>query len=170
MKSISLIGFMGTGKSTISELLAEQLECSLVDLDAYIEKKAKTSISSMFEEYGEAYFRQKETEAVYDMADCKDMMVLSCGGGTVLKDENVSVLKSFSKVVLLTATPETVYHRVKNSTNRPILNGNMNVEYIASLMERRKERYLTVCDVFVETDKKTPEDIVEEIVKICTFS
>ena len=90
-------------------------------------------------------------------------IIVSCGGGVVVKDENVEHMKNGGVIVLLTATPETIYERVKNSTDRPILNGNMNIEFIESLMNKRKERYLSVADVIVSTDNKMVSDICKEI-------
>lgn len=80
-----------------------------------------------------------------------------------MRDENAALMKQCGKIVLLTATPETIYERVKDSTDRPILNGNMNVDYIRELMEKRKDRYLAVADVVVATDQKNAEEITREI-------
>ena len=80
-----------------------------------------------------------------------------------MRDENAALMKQCGKIVLLTATPETIYERVKDSTDRPILNGNMNVDYIRELMEKRKDRYLAVADVIVATDQKSAEEITREI-------
>lgn len=80
-----------------------------------------------------------------------------------MRDENAALMKQCGKIVLLTATPETIYERVKDSTDRPILNGNMNVDYIRELMEKRKDRYLAVADVVVATDQKSAEEITREI-------
>ena len=80
-----------------------------------------------------------------------------------MRDENAALMKQCGKIVLLTATPETIYERVKDSTDRPILNGNMNVDYIRELMEKRKDHYLAVADVVVATDQKSAEEITREI-------
>ena len=93
----------------------------------------------------------------------KKGIIISCGGGAVMRDENAALMKQCGKIVLLTATPETIYERVKDSTDRPILNGNMNVDYIRELMEKRKDRYLAVADVVVATDQKSAEEITREI-------
>ena len=90
--------------------------------------------------------------------------IVSCGGGVVMREENADHMKKNGRVVLLTAKPETIYERVKNSDERPILNGNMNVEYISGLMEKRKERYEAVADVTVATDGKNVTQICEEII------
>ena len=90
--------------------------------------------------------------------------VVSCGGGVVVREENVRNMKSKGTIVYLTATPETIFERVKNSTDRPILNGNMNVEYIRGLMDKRKDLYKGACDIDIATDGKTKEEICDEII------
>ena len=162
---IYLIGFMGTGKTTISHKLQQLTQAEEIDMDAWIVEKNGMSINDMFEKYGEIYFRDRETDALYEIAGYAPAIV-SCGGGAVLRDENTQMMKKTGKIVLLTATPETIYERVKDSTDRPLLNGNMNVEHIASLMEKRRELYANACDLQVATDGKTPDEIAEEILKI----
>lgn len=159
---IYLIGFMGTGKTTISHKLRELTGAEEIDMDAWIVEKNALSINEMFEKYGETYFRDRETDAVCEIAKSASAIV-SCGGGAVLRQENTQIMKESGRIVLLTATPETVYQRVKNSTDRPLLNGHMNVEYIASLMEKRRALYVGACDISVSTDGKTPEQIAMEI-------
>lgn len=163
-KNIMLIGFMGTGKSTVSSYLSKWLDMEEVDVDAMIATKAEKSIPEIFEEYGEEYFRDLETKTLLEVQK-REQLIVSCGGGIVLRDENVKTMKEHGKIVLLTATPETVYERVKDSKNRPILNGNMNVEYIAQLMERRRERYLQCADIIIATDNKSVQQIGEEMIK-----
>ena len=90
-------------------------------------------------------------------------MVVSCGGGAVLREENRNMMKRSGVIVLLTAKPETILERVKYSTDRPILNGNMNVEYISGLMERRRACYEEAADFTVVTDDKSSEEICQEI-------
>lgn len=145
---IYLIGFMGTGKTTISHKLRELTGAKEIDMDAWIVEKNTLSINEMFEKYGETYFRDRETDAVCEIAKSAPAIV-SCGGGAVLRQENTQMMKESGRIVLLTATPETVYQRVKNSTDRPLLNGHMNVEYIASLMENvghcMREPVTSVC-------------------------
>ena len=162
---IYLIGFMGTGKTTISHKLQQLTQAEEIDMDAWIVKKNGMSINDMFEKYGETYFRDRETDAVREIAGYAPAIV-SCGGGAVLRDENTKMMKESGRIVLLTATPETVYERVKDSTDRPLLNGNMNVEHIASLMEKRRELYANACDIKVATDGKSPDEIADEILKI----
>ena len=91
-------------------------------------------------------------------------VVISCGGGAALRKENVAEMKKNGRVVLLTASPETIYERVKDSTDRPVLNGNNNVGYITDLMEKRREKYEAAADVVIRTDGKTVLQICEELI------
>ena len=152
----------GAGKTTVSRELSRMTGKKELDMDAYIVEKEGMSIADMFEKYGEEYFRKKETESLIEIMEKKGLIV-SCGGGVVVKDENVEYMKKDGIIVLLTATPETTLSRVKNSTDRPILNGNMNIEFITNLMNKRKDRYLSVADVIVATDNKIVSDICKEI-------
>lgn len=162
--NIMLIGFMGTGKSTIADKLKEKLQVEQIEMDALIAKEAGMSISEIFETYGEDHFRDLETAMLRKFQE-KKPVVVSCGGGVVLREENIEIMKGQGSIVLLTASPQTIYERVKNSTDRPVLNGNMNVEYISSLMEKRRARYEAAADITVATDKKTVEEICQEILK-----
>lgn len=161
-ENILLIGFMGTGKTSVSRELKKITNLPEIDMDKYIVEREKMSIAEIFDKFGEDYFRKVETECLKEILKNKGLIV-SCGGGVVVKDENVSYMKNKGKIVLLTATPETVYERVKHSMERPILNNNMNVEFIGELMEKRRERYLSVADIIIKTDNKSIEDIVKEI-------
>ncbi len=162
--NIMLIGFMGAGKTTVSRELSRITGRKELDMDAYIVEKEGMAITDMFAQFGEDYFRAKETASLIEIMKMDDLIV-SCGGGVVVKDENVEYMKDGGVVVLLTATPETTLERVKNSTDRPILNGNMNVEFIEQLMNKRKDRYLEVADVIVATDDKSVQEICAEIME-----
>lgn len=162
---IYLIGFMGTGKTTVSHELQKLTQAKEIDMDAWIVTKNQMSVNEMFEKYGESYFRDRETDAVREISALSPA-IISCGGGAVLREENTKMMKESGKIVLLTATPETVYERVKDSTDRPLLNGNMNVAHIAGLMEKRRDLYAAACDVRVVTDGKTPTQIAEEILQL----
>lgn len=162
--NIALIGFMGTGKSTVSNYLRDQMDLELVDVDAKIVAEEGMPIADMFAKFGEQYFRDLETKATLDLIDRK-RTIIACGGGLVMRDENVANLKKSGKIVLLTASPETILERVKDSTDRPILNGHMNVEYIAELMEKRRAKYEAAADIIIETDGKDIEAICQELVE-----
>ncbi len=161
--NIFLVGFMGAGKTTVSKYLSTMLALERVELDELIVQKEGMTISSIFEEYGEEYFRNCESNALLELQK-RSQLVVSCGGGIVLRDENIANMKRNGRVVLLAASPETTLERVKDSDERPILRNNMNVGFIAALMEKRRERYLKAADIIIETDGKTVQEVCEEIV------
>lgn len=161
--NIALIGFMGTGKSTVSHYLRDALAMEEKETDAMIVESEGMPITEIFERYGESYFRNRESETVLKLQDVH-RAIISCGGGLVMRDENIANLKKSSRIVLLTATPETILERVKNSRERPILNGHMNVEYIKELMEKRRVQYEKAADVIIATDGKNVAEICEELV------
>ena len=148
---IAIIGFMGTGKTTISNTLSMITGLKEVDVDRYIVEKEGMEISEIFEKYGEEYFRKSETKALREIA-CKEGQIISCGGGAVLRDENVKILKENGTVILLTASPETIFDRVKDHTHRPILNNDMSLEHVKSLMAEREPRYQSVADIKINVD------------------
>lgn len=164
MKNLFLIGFMGSGKSTISKMLAEKLGAVQAEMDEMIVQEQGMPITEIFEKFGETHFRDIETDLVRRLQK-QDGVVVSCGGGAVLREENRNMMKQSGAIVLLTAKPETILERVKYSTDRPILNGNMNVEYIAGLMEKRRVCYEDAADFAVATDGKSCEEICEEILE-----
>ena len=165
-KNIFLIGFMGCGKSTMARLWSKKTGAKLIEMDETIEAEAGMSINEIFETYGEAHFRDLESDLIARIS-VEGGAVVSCGGGAILRPENVACMKQNGMVVYFSATPETIYRRVRKSKNRPLLNGNMNVEYIASLMETRLPRYLAAADVTIYVDGKEKSEILEELCAIC---
>ncbi len=161
--NIVLIGFMGSGKSTVSDYLSSVFDMKLVEMDQEIADRQGMSIPDIFAAYGEEYFRNLETELLRELQSGQNC-VISCGGGVVLRSENVAEMKKNGRVVLLTASPETIYERVKDSDDRPILEGNKNVDFIAELMEKRREKYEAAADIVVRTDDKTVLQICEELI------
>ena len=162
MKNIFLTGFMGCGKSTIARMLSEKLGVAQVEMDELIVQEQGMPITEIFEKYGEAHFRDIETDLVRRL-QARDGVVVSCGGGAVLREENRRLMKESGVIIWLTAKPETILERVKGNTDRPILNGNMNVEYIIALMEKRHDCYEAAADFAVETDGKNSDVICAEI-------
>ena len=128
-----------------------------------IAEKEEMSIPDIFATYGEEYFRNLETNLLKELQTGQNC-IISCGGGVALRQENVVEMKKNGRVVLLTASPETIFERVKDSNDRPILDGNKNVEFIAGLMEQRREKYEAAADVVVQTDNKTILQICEELI------
>ena len=162
--NIVLIGFMGSGKSTISDYLSTMFAMEAVEMDQIISEREGLSISDIFAVYGEEYFRNLETSLLIEL-QAKNNVVISCGGGTPMRENNVVEMKKNGKVVLLTASPETVYERVKNSEGRPVLDGRKNVKGILELMEQRRDRYEAAADIVVNTDNKTVPQVCEELVQ-----
>lgn len=162
-RSIFLIGFMGAGKSTIARALQRELGFPLIEMDERIVKEQGMSINDIFAQYGGDHFRDIESQLIVDIGK-EEPSIVSCGGGVVVRPQNTQNMKEIGRIVFLKATPETIYERVKNSTDRPILNGHMNVEYIAELMEKRRALYEAAADITIQTDGKTREQIREEII------
>ncbi|HJB00769.1 MAG TPA: chorismate mutase [Candidatus Mediterraneibacter merdavium] len=161
--NIVLIGFMGAGKTTISDYLSMMFDMKLVEMDQEIAEREQMSIPDIFATYGEEYFRNLETNLLKELQTGKNC-IISCGGGVALREENVVEMKKNGRVVLLTASPETIYDRVKDSNDRPLLKDNNNVEFIADLMEKRREKYEAAADVVIQTDGKTILQISEELI------
>lgn len=161
--NLVLIGFMGSGKSTVAKHLRRIYQMEIVEMDRKIEQQEGMSISEIFAQYGEEYFRNLETRLLIEMQE-KQNVIISCGGGVPLRECNVSEMKKNGKVVLLTARPETIFSRVKNSRRRPLLEGNMNVDYIRKLQEERREKYENAADIVISTDGKTIEQICRDLV------
>lgn len=162
--NIVLIGFMGSGKSTVSDYLKKAFDMDVVEMDALIAEQQRMSIPEIFEKYGEEYFRNLETQLLIDM-QAQSNVIISCGGGVALREKNVVEMKKNGKVVLLTATPEIILERVKDDEERPLLRGNKNVEFIGNLMEKRREKYEAAADIVIATDGKTVFEICKEIVQ-----
>lgn len=167
--NIMLIGFMGCGKSTIANYLSHILEMEDLETDEFIVKREDMTINEIFQRKGEDYFRNCETNALKEL-QTRQGIIISCGGGMPMREQNVDLMKQNGKIVLLTASPETVYNRVKYSNQRPLLNGNMNVEYISELMAKRQDKYEAIADIVVNTDDKPIHVIAEEVVsKLATL-
>lgn len=162
--NIVLIGFMGVGKSTISDYLSTMFAMDVVEMDQIIAKREGMSISDIFEVYGEQYFRDAETNLLIEMQS-QSNVVISCGGGTPMRECNVVEMKKNGRVILLDAKPETIYERVKDSHDRPLIENNKNVPFIADLMEKRREKYEAAADIIIQTDGKTELEICEELIQ-----
>lgn len=161
--NIFLIGYMGTGKTSVSDYLCGLLETESFDIDKLIVERELKTIQQIFSENGENYFRDLETNILFELQN-KNNMIVSCGGGIILRDENIKYMKKNGKVVLLTATPKTIYDRINKADDRPLLNNKMNVDYISDMIEKRKNKYESAADIVVSTDDKKISDISSEII------
>lgn len=163
-RNILFIGFMGAGKTTVSACLGKMLAMEIVEMDKFIEEKEGMKISQIFDTYGEEYFRNCESNTLIELRS-KDHVVISCGGGVPLRPKNVELMKKNGYVVWLTAEPEAILERVKDGADRPLLNGNMNIPFISSLMESRREKYRAAADLVIDTTGKEIVEICEELLQ-----
>ncbi|MBR4670485.1 MAG: shikimate dehydrogenase [Butyrivibrio sp.] len=163
--NIILEGFMGSGKTTVSELLSEKLDLELIDTDEAISEAEGCSISEIFDVQGEQAFRDMETELIKMLVDEHVReTVISLGGGLPVRSENRELLKKCGKVVYLRTSPEEVYNRIKDDTSRPLLRGDDPLSKIKKMQEDRGGFYEEAADIIIDTDGKTPEEIVIEII------
>ena len=164
MENIFLIGFMGTGKSTIANGLGKMYSMNVLEMDEEIVRREGVTIPEIFASKGESYFRELETKLLMEVPN-HGSMIVSCGGGVVLKEENVAQMRKLGTVVLLTATPETILERVKDDENRPLLQGNKNVTHIKSLIDQRRDKYEAAADIVIAVDHKNVQEICEELIQ-----
>lgn len=162
--NVFLIGFMGSGKTTVAHYLKEAYHMDMVEMDSLISEREGMSVSDIFALHGEEYFRRLETKLLEE-AQKKRGVVISCGGGVPMREVNVAVMKKSGRIIYLQAAPETIYERVKDSHDRPLLEGNKNIAYISKLMGQRKEKYEAAADIFIDTDKREVSEIGEEIIQ-----
>ena len=160
-KNIVLLGFMGTGKTSVGKILASKLGRRVIDIDHVIEVSEKKKIREIFEKEGETRFRGLEKEAVRVVAR-ETGVVITTGGGVVLDPENIRALRQSGVLVELTATDETVFRRVKDSKHRPLLGEGDLITQIRKLYESRRPLY-GQSDYHFSTDGRTPSEVADEI-------
>lgn len=165
VKNIVLVGFMAVGKTTLGKLLADQLDYNFIDLDLFIEKKESMSISEIFRLKGEAYFRQKESEAL-DLLSDVEQSVIATGGGTVILEENRSKLKQIGRVIYLEGEPSWILTNIKRSAViRPLLvNERKPMDKIIEILENRRSYYEGTSEIKIPVSDRTLEEIIKDIV------
>lgn len=154
---------MGTGKSTIGNYLAKELGWTLLDTDTEIETLEKCSIRTLFEEKGEAYFREQET-ALCQTLSAQSQTIISTGGGIVLNPENIKTLRENGFVVWLKATAATLKKRLHTDQTRPLLMQTSEDDPITTRLNNRAPLYQQTAHFSVDTDTQTPEDIAQTII------
>lgn len=161
LRNIVLVGFMGTGKSTVGALLAKQLGWEIVDVDAEIVQSEGRAIADIFEKDGEAAFRAIETAVLEKLLTDSRKLIIAAGGGAVLAERNRELMLKHGLVVALTATAEQIVERVKHDTARPLLQGEVKAR-VELLMEQRKHAY-DFAPVSVDTTARSAAEVAAAI-------
>jgi shikimate kinase len=160
-QNIALCGFMGTGKTSVGRIVAEQLRFAFLDTDTVIEARAGKSVTEIFAGQGEAAFRDLERRIVKELA-LRDHTVIATGGGLIVNPENLASLKQHALVVCLWASPETIWSRVKSQAHRPLLNGGEPLETIRRLWKERAPFYKQA-DVGLTTELRSPREVAQQV-------
>ena len=167
MKNIILVGYMGSGKSSVARLLGDRLNAFVLDTDEKIERDADMKISRIFEEFGEERFRDMETELLRSMKDENAGFLISTGGGMPMRPENRKLLKELGTVIYLKASPEVIARRLEHDTTRPLLVGakllSEKEERIGAMLKLRNGAYTECADIVIDTDDLSVEEIVSVI-------
>ena len=161
IRNLSLVGFMGTGKSTVGRLVAEQLRFGFLDTDEMIEVTVGDSIAEIFRREGENNFRTMERNAVMKL-ETLDKTVIATGGGLVIDPANLQSLKRHSLVVCLWASAEAIWERVRHQSHRPLLQGENPMEKMRKLLAQR-EPFYRQADVLVNTDLRPIREVVPQV-------
>lgn len=162
---LALIGLPGSGKSTVGNLLARHYDLPFVDLDKEIESALGCSIAQCFEEKGELYFRDLESQLL-DQLTGGGRCVLSTGGGTVLRDSNREWLSTRAKVIYLASTPRELFPRLKNDKKRPLLQVNDLISRLTDLYEIRDPLYKETAEIVLHTGAGSARRVVSEYLKL----
>jgi len=163
--NIALIGFMGTGKTSVGKALAIKLNKKFIRTDDLIAEKDGKTIPEIFEQDGESRFRKIEIEVVKEISDENDV-VIDCGGGVVLNEINIDRLKKNAKIILLTASPEAILERVlKDGKNRPLLYTQEKMKRIKELLSIREPLYKKSADHEIDTSNFNVNQVVEKILE-----
>lgn len=164
MKTIILTGMMGSGKTTIANLLNSKLNIKTLDIDTIIEENENLKISEIFKQKGEEYFRKIEKETIKETFNCENL-IISLGGGALENSETREFLLKNSTVIYLKTSPKTIYERIKNDTSRPLLHDNMSIDKIDKILNQREQNYQCAQHIIL-TDDKTPIQVVESIIGV----
>ena len=157
-----LIGMMGSGKSSVSKLLANKLQFSNIDIDKEIEKDEKLSIKEIFEKKGENYFREIESKYLLRK---RNSAVVSCGGGIILNKKNREFLRTNGYTIYLKSSIPTLEKRLLNKNSRPLLNNDNLKETLLNIYSKRKTLYTSAANTTIITDRRSVKEVCELIIK-----
>jgi shikimate kinase len=162
--NIYLVGFMGTGKTSVGRLLAEKKVWNFVDLDELIELKEQCRIVDIFAKEGEPYFRKIEKKTLKEVATQKGFVV-ACGGGIVLDKDNIKLMKKTGNLICLDASTDKILKRVAASSHRPLLNVGDQKKRI-TLLKKMRQPYYMQADKVIDTSRLSVKQVADEIAKI----
>jgi shikimate kinase len=165
--NIVLIGYRGTGKTVVGELLAERLNMTYMGMDAQIVKKAGMSIPEIVEKSGWPGFRDMESQVARELAG-QDHLIIDTGGGVIERPENIEALQTNARIFWLKASVDAIVSRIQEDTQRPALvAGKTFTEEVAEVLEQRTPKYQNAAHHEIDTDPLTPEQVAEKIIQIC---
>ncbi|WP_100402356.1 shikimate kinase [Bacillus sp. FJAT-42315] len=163
MTTIFITGFMGAGKTTIGQLLANQLQIPVIDTDVYIEQREGAAISEIFGDKGEAYFREAETAALQQFCT-NEQKIVTTGGGIIMKEQNRQLMKKHGVVIFLEVDLAVIFDRLKGDTSRPLIQ-NQEQARIQELYESRLPLYREAANLIIHTTDQTAEQVAEEVIQ-----
>ena len=163
-KNIVLIGFMGSGKTSVGKRLSMNLKREFIDMDDFIEKREGMSVTEIFEKRGEAAFREMEAELCRRFAVPKGK-IIATGGGVIKSAENTENLKKGGVIIYLSSTPERIAYNLRFDNTRPLLAGDNKEEKIAELMAAREGLYNSCADITIDVSELNLEETLKEIYK-----
>jgi shikimate kinase len=162
--NIILIGFMGSGKTSVGKYLAKKTGYDFKDTDEMIEEKQKCSVQSIFASNGEKYFRKLETETIENLNGKLNHTILSTGGGLPITEGNGALLRQLGQVIFLRAEKATIKNRLAGDKSRPLLAGDDQEDKMEALLKFRTPIYETVANIIIHTDQKSLNEIAQEII------
>lgn len=161
--NLILIGYMGSGKTSVGQTLARMLNTVFLDTDQLIEEQEGCSIREIFEKKGEEEFRNMETACLEGLIKAQASGVISVGGGTPLREENRRLMKQLGRVCYLKAEPDTIFERIKGDTTRPLLQTANPRNRIEEMLKGREAAYASGADMVIRVEDKGIEEIAKEI-------
>ncbi len=167
MENLILIGYMGSGKSTIGVKLSYKLHRTFIDTDKMIEQRAAKSISQIFADEGEEAFRRMETELLQELITKKSYTcsIISLGGGTPMREENRALIRQLGTVVYLKVSPETVYNRIRGDQTRPLLQTEDPLGRMREMLTERGPKYEACADVVIDCDGCSSDAVAAKIIE-----
>ena len=163
MNNLYIIGFMGSGKTSLASELDKISENNKINVDALIEKKLGMSISEIFAIHGEAFFRKHEHEILSEISK-HDNQIVDCGGGLPLTPENRKLIKASGRCIYLKVSPNAVLQRLKSDESRPLLKNKKSIKEISLMLNERVKIYESMADISIETDNFTTKEIAEKLI------